>query len=559
MTGSTPRAAERMGTRRTLLLVVVATLAASIFNLDKALHIDDPLVVDALQAILVDPLRPYSGITHHLTLPLPLWSVETNPPFLGYYVVPFSWLPVPLGLALHVAMVPFVALLAGTLAALAIRFGAGPGLALILGIGNVGVLATTNVMRDVPAAALAACAILLWIRGVDERRRSQLLLGAAFAGLAIVTKYSSIVLLPVLGLYSLLHRSPATMPWLAVFLVPFGAWCAQNLHVHGILHVVDVSRRPLGTLSAVFDNLATLPVAYGALLYLGPVLLLAAILGRRWTLLIPIGLGSLAAPLAIRWLLGGGRDLHAEAFALLGATLLGAVLAASACGAWRLLHAEDDDRARDDVFLGLWIAAFAVFSVVFAPFQAIRHALPAVPAVVILALRMLGEVGRGRRAVRGALGFATAAQVLVAALVAVTDARLAETYRDATRSLSTGPDAQDRTTWFVGGWSFSLYANAAGFTPLGPGARQPVRGDRIVWPREVNQDVAFRNHYRPMQRWRRIDERTYSSVLPVRTLGAGEANLYALQSGAAGTTTLSVPYRFGLDAPLEVVYVFEVP
>lgn len=559
MTGSTTRAAERIGTRRTVRLVLAATLVASFFNLDKALHIDDPLVVDALRAILVDPLRPYSGITHHLTLPLPLWSVETNPPFLAYYAVPFSSLPVPLGLALHVAMVPFVALLAGALAALAIRFGVGPGLALALGIGNVGVLATTNVMRDVPAAALAACAILLWIRGVDERRRSQLLLGAAFAGLAIVTKYSSIVLLPLLGLYSLLRRSPGTMPWLAVALVPFVAWCAQNLHVHGILHVVDVSRRPLGTLSAVFDNLAALPVAYGALLYVGPVLLLAAILRRNWVALIAIGLASLTAPLGILWLLGGARDLHAEAFALLGATLLAAVLAASACGAWRLLHAEDDDRARDDVFLGLWIAAFAVFSVVFAPFQAIRHALPAVPAVVILALRMLDEAGRGRRAVRGALGLATAVQVLVAALVAVTDAQLAETYRDVTRTLATAPDAQDRTTWFVGGWSFSLYANAAGFAPLGPGARQPVRGDRIVWPREVNQDVAFRNHYRPMERWRRIDTRSYSSVLPVRTLGAGEANLYALQSGAAGTTTLSVPYRFGLDAPLEVVYVFEVP
>lgn len=548
------------GLRQAAPWLVAAALLASVFNLRKAQHVDDPLVLDAVAAILRDPLRPYSGITHQFTRPLPLWSNETNPPFLSYVLSPVAALSSS-ELAVHLVMAGFVVLLAFSLFVLARRFGVSPIALVALGLGNVGVLATTNLMRDVPAAALIAASVACFTRGVDRGSASRLVVGAALAGLACVTKYSAVVLLPLLAAYALLHRSPRSAAFLGIGLVPFGLWSAQNLHVHGALHVLEISRRSYGALQAWRDNLCGLPGTYGALLYLAPLVLLALGLQRRVAVLLGVALCTALGGLAMHAYLGKAADPQVFLFAFLGGALLSAVLLATAPAWLRLARGATDPRARDDVFLGLWVASFAVFSVLFPPFQAVRHALPALPAVALLALRIVAPGGAGRAVVRAALFATIVAQIGIAALVAITDTRFAEVYRDAPTAVAALPNATRGTTWFVGNWSFAEYARRAGFRPLDPAGEQPRSGDRIVWPREVNQSPTYERHYRPAHRWRKIASLPYESALPFRTIHRSGAHLYALQSRAsqAGDAPAPVPYRFLPGTPLEVVDVYEVP
>lgn len=544
--------------RWVLLALVAVALSASAFNVFKAFHIDDPLVLEAAENVLRDPMRPYSSITHQMTVGLPLWSIETNPPFLSYWLAPFVAIHGRSELALHLAMIPFVVILAVALRGLAHRFEVSPGLTIGFGLGNVGVMATTNVMRDVPATALAAAAIVLWISGVDSRSRRRLAAAAFLTGLAILTKYSSVVLLPLLALYALLRRAGHALPLLAIPLVMFGLWCLQNVHVHGVLHVVDMSRRSSGALVAWRDNLCGLPLALGSLLFLGPVVAWTYLRSSSWREATVAGGAVIVGVVGAALQLGGMRDVEVLLYLALGMLLLVPLGGQSLRDGWAAIPRGMSQGGGDDLFLGAWVGAFAAFSVLFPPFQAVRHLLPAVPAAVVLALRMIQSRTAGSPGIRITQPVVLGAQILLSAWVAIGDAEFAETYRSVTRERVDAIRSQRGATWYVGSWSLAVYGPAAGLLPLDPAEPAPRSGDRVLWPREVNQSDALRSFYRPTERWRRVETISIAARVPVRTVNRRGAHLYALGGRSPSKPTM-VPYRIGLAGPLEEFDVFEIP
>ncbi|MCS7066616.1 MAG: hypothetical protein NZL85_10160, partial [Fimbriimonadales bacterium] len=89
----------------------VLFLAIGLLVLLKPVHIDDTVVLHVAQNILKEPLHPFAGEFFWLEEPQPLAQVTTNPPLVSYWLAPFIALGGYREWVLHLAFVPFMALL----------------------------------------------------------------------------------------------------------------------------------------------------------------------------------------------------------------------------------------------------------------------------------------------------------------------------------------------------------------------------------------------------------------------------------------------------------------
>ncbi len=502
--------------------------------LTKPIHIDDPVVLAVAENVLHDPTDPLAGRLDWLGEEMQTWRVTTNPPLLSYWLAPvLAWFG-PSEIALHLGMLPFLIMLAGSQLWLAQRF-CGRWMPALFVLASPAIVVSINLMRDVPAAALASAGLALVVFGSDRQRAGAVLAGALLLGGATVTKYSAAVLLPVALLYVLQNRGQDARATLAAGL-PLLLWCVWSWWLYGIAH-------PLFLMSGEHANRTFGPLdkSLGALAILGSCLLLApALLARArpsrvgWAAL---GVGTAAAVVAA----GAYRGELSWQYSLWIAS--GTVLLWLAAGAV-------DIRDGDDRFLLLWLAAPLLFSVFLVPFQAVRHLIVVFTPLCLLAFKRLD----GRRAgltekrwqaiaLRGLLTL----QVVLAGAVAYSDHAYAACYRDAARSFSAELDGK---VWFVGHWGWKHYAEQAGFEQLHRNGPAPAPGDLLIRPRRVHVGPVFQGHLGLTDRLTLIREDTCGSRFPVRTMNFEGAAFYAVIRANA-------PFAFQRP-PLETFRVYRV-
>ena len=108
---------SRLFSKSDLTRVLLVSVLLSLPFLNKAFHIDDPVVLQCAKRILIGPLDPWGGEFDWLGVAMPFWQVTTNPPLLSYYLAPFVSIFGYSEIILHLAMMPFLAgILAGCLA-----------------------------------------------------------------------------------------------------------------------------------------------------------------------------------------------------------------------------------------------------------------------------------------------------------------------------------------------------------------------------------------------------------------------------------------------------------
>ncbi|MFQ5415711.1 MAG: glycosyltransferase family 39 protein [Myxococcota bacterium] len=387
----TPEAARTRPTRgmewaALLLLVAFVTLPFA----GKPFHVDDTFFLRVTEAIVADPLDPYGGELDWWDRPLPLFDIDSNPPGLNYYLAPVASVTNFSELALHLAMIPFFALFAVSVWSLARRFTRHPMWSVAFVMTSAGVVVSGNVMRDIPSAALGVGAVAAAVAGTDRDDRRLWLLGGLLAGTAILTKYSALLLLPLLAAYPILAGKPRHCAWIAVPVGLLGLWFLHNLWIYGEVHFLgQLGRGYTSPGHGWRDNLCGLPVVAGSLLYLLPVLAWrSAATGDRLALA-----GALASGLAcwglVQWYMVGGSDAQYLFWATTGGALLFVCGLSGVRGSAPLLRSGGDRAARDSLFLLLWLLAPLLLSVLFVPFQAVRHFLPALAPCVLLAFRHL--------------------------------------------------------------------------------------------------------------------------------------------------------------------------
>jgi len=548
--GAAPAAASTRPAEWGALLLLAAALTGPF--LDKPFHIDDTFYLHVTRNIVDDPRDPYAGEIDWWHRPRPIWEGDSNPPLLNYLLAPVMARFGASEVALHTAMAPFVWLFVAGVWTLARRFTTAPWLAVAFAATSTGIVVSGNVMRDVPAAGLATAAIALFVSGSDRGDRRRLAGGSLLLGLACLTKYSALVLVPVTFGYALLYGRIRQLVWVAIPAACVGLWGVHNHQVYGEWHLFAQLGRAFNRPGHGWeDNFAAIPAVIGSLVYLAPAVLWHAGSRRDAALLAGCALAAAVAVGLIEAYTEGGAGLQFQLWNAAGAVLLaGCVVAA-------LRTATDGDDRRDAAFLSAWLLVPLLFSSLSVPFQAVRHFLPALAPLVLLALRAVGARGAAPLLV-----VLLVVQVVVAFAVARVDAQTAAAYRDfapvARERAEAAGVAPDARVWFLGHWGWMHYANAAGLRQLHVDGPLPAAGDALVVPRYVDKGRVLPRLPALQERLQQIDEVTIGSAIPLRTVHPAGAGFYALFTGRGPDGPSRVPYRYLPGAPLEVFEIWRV-
>jgi hypothetical protein len=208
------------------------------------------------------------------------------------------------------------------------------------------------------------------------------------------------------------------------------------------------------------------------------------------------------------------------------------------------------------LFLTLWLAAPLLLSVVFVPFQAVRHLLPALAPLVILGVRAFG--GLGGAVPRVVLAGALLLQAGVSLAVARADAEYAASYRDFAARVPAliaelaGPEAVEARIWYLGHWGWMFYAERAGFAKLHSSGPYPRVGDYLVVPAYVDKGKVLERVPRVAAAMRQVEQVVYPGTIGIRTMHPTGAGFYAMFSRPRHGKPPPVPYRLTRDVPLEI-------
>lgn len=217
-----------------MLVLSLATVLALIPFLDKPFHIDDPLFAWAAQQIQLHPTDFFGFKVNWYGSITPMHTVTQNPPLACYYLAAaaslFGWNE----RWLHAAfLLPAVGTVLGTwvLARKLCRQPILTGLAVVCS--PVFLVSSTNVMCDVLMTCFWMWSIILWRDGLDKHSWWRMAAGAVLAGLAALTKYYGICLIPLLALLLIARQSKG---WLflgyglipAVLLAAYQVWSIKT-------------------------------------------------------------------------------------------------------------------------------------------------------------------------------------------------------------------------------------------------------------------------------------------------------------------------------------------
>jgi hypothetical protein len=456
----------------------------------KAFHIDDPLFVWTAQHIRERRGDFYGFPVNWYFESKPMSEVTKNPPLACYYLALvgtiFGWGEIPLHLAL---VLPAIGMLWGTYR-LAELFGSRPLLsALVTLLAPAFLISGTTVMCDTILGFFWVWALFFWECASRQQRPEMALLSGFFIGLAALTKYFGISLVPLLLVYALASKQKLgrSLIALAIPIVMMGAyqWITHDLYGQGLLqeaasYATTAQKHSATRISLVAKSLIGLAFTGGSCasaVFFVPFLrpkrwlwtALAIVLGMVWVLYY---LGALGPFLLIvdgkpRWDL-----IIQEAIYCAG----GICILALACMDF---YVRRDAAA---LLLALWVAGTFVFTAFVNWSINGRSILPMVSAVGILVMRRLDNVrGPAGSMIEWPLYYPLVPVAVLGLFVTVADYQGANAAR-AAATLAHSTPGRTGKLWFQGHWGFQYYMQALGADCLDTKDMHCAIGDWIVQP-----------------------------------------------------------------------------
>jgi hypothetical protein len=539
-------------------------MLATIPFLTKPFHIDDPADLQHVQHVMRAPLDPYGFQVDWDEGPHPAF-LNYHPPLKYYYhALILTFLPIS-EVALHVSFLPFVALTAWAVMSLAKRFGSRPLLLLAFWLLGPGYLPGQNAMLDVPAMALGLTATALLIASVDANRMIGSMIAGAILGAALLTKYSSLVYVPVWIGYLLAHGRMRHGWSLAIALTFFALWNILSKMLYGQAHAMVL----LSGLAASGDPARIVRSGMVGIVFLGGAMPLATALlwvniGRGRLILLLAGIitafvAVLAPP--TRNVVGGSPYLTPINFAwwcLLAWSGTAVLLRMTHSFLSLALRHRSQNSAgpiasagSDDLFLSVWFVATLAIGCFGAPFMAMRRVVEAcVPAYIIL-LRRLEPGTKSRPALLAPLTNSGALIItgLLGMLVAAADFEFATSYRNFAGDLADVGRKQQSRLWCHGYWGWSYYTRHEGLRHVVLGSEQPPAGALMVIPAEVAKPATLPDEIRFHAT--KQHEQVWRGYLPIRLM-----NHWA-GAGYYGAAWGPLPYAWS-RFPLEVFEFYEL-
>ena len=203
------------------LVIAILLMACLGPFLNKAVHTDDVLFVWTGQWIQKHPLDFFGFQVNWWTTAIPMWVANYNPPLLSYYLAGAASVLGWSEMALHLACGVIAFAAAAGVYALARKWCDRPLLATLIAILTPAFLvSSTTLMCDVMMLGFWVWTLVLWEAALANGRSPWWFVGAgALAGLAVLTKYSAICLLPLLLVLGVMRTRKAGW-WLLGLAVP---------------------------------------------------------------------------------------------------------------------------------------------------------------------------------------------------------------------------------------------------------------------------------------------------------------------------------------------------
>ncbi len=480
------------------LLPLLLAAAVTLLNAAKPVVVDDTAYLTHARHLAHDPLHPYSFTLFWYYVPQPANEILL-PPVLPYWLAagialfgehlvllklwlfPFAWV---LTLAVRSLLRRFVpnAVEAGTFA-----FVLSPV-----------VLPLFAVMLDVPALALGAAAVALFVKGCDGGSLWRVALAGLCCGLAMQTKYSMLAVPPVLMLYALTRFAtlgPVRAILFAVLSVGVGVglfvgWERYMIAVQGESHFARHLSESGGggdvwaTLVTRFSFAPPLLGQFGGLAVGISVAAAAGVGWPRWVrwlsaAITTVGFAvvcSLSYSAGTPW--GDRYSIPYLIFAGFGVS----VIVSALVGLVRVLL--NGTRDADTLFLAGWVAGEAVAMLGLTPFPAARRTMGVCLAMTVLLFHLGAKLNVTPP--RWGVAFAVGVGLLVWGLDCW-DAQAERALAD--RAAEVAKPGEPGTVWFSGNWGFKYHCERAGMTQLvtltdgvSDHRSQMQPGDRFVLP-----------------------------------------------------------------------------
>lgn len=437
----------------------------------KAFNIDDPLFIWTAQHIQTSPGNPYDFTVNWYGRDMPMSIINKNPPLASYYIALVASVLGWSESALHLAFLfPALAVAIG-MYLIARRFCDHPLLAALAGLLTPVYLMTgLTVMSDMLMLTFWVFAVYFWIDGIESDKPGALALASMLIGIAAVTKYFAIALIPLLGFYSVAKQRRVGRS-LLYLLIPIAfltwyQWVTYHLYGRGLL--LDAAAYATN-IRPVF-NQGAIAKLYVGLAFTGGCIASALFFARQLWSSTALALGVLAAMLSAvvitsfstlttghgvgltHWLL----VLQLASWGTVGASLL-------------LLAALDLHRQRDadSLFLFLWMIGTFAFAGFINWTTNGRSILPMIVPAGILITRLLERRSTSTR--HGRLPAPIMPLAAAAALsLAVTwaDFTFAEAGRTGAQMIQEKYAASADNAWFEGHWGFQYYMQQRGAKAL---------------------------------------------------------------------------------------------
>jgi 4-amino-4-deoxy-L-arabinose transferase-like glycosyltransferase len=458
--------------------------------LGKAVHWDDSLFVWTAQHIQKHPVDFFGFDVNWWYSATPMWVANCNPPLFSYLLALVGtvcgWSEIPL----HLAGLGLAYGAALGIYELAQAWCERPLLATLIAIFTPAFLVSaTTLMCDITMLGFWIWALVCFERGWRNGQTWRPFAAAGLlAGLALLTKYSVVVLLP-LFLVSGLMRARKPGWWLSSLAVPLVMlagyeWLTCRLYGRGLfltaIHYAHVHPQvfPGGWTAKGIVGLA---FAGGSLL---PLLFFAPSLWR-WRNLATGG----AVILGGLWLLFDlnhnlGLMIISSETVMQNWGFVAQVILLTAAGVHLILLVVAETWRRRDVtglVLGLWIASGLLFATELNWTVNARSILPFVPAVAILLVRRM-DSSLIPAASAAWSPWPLLASAAVALSLVLADFNLANAGRAAAEQAIQNYSPAGHQTWFEGHDSFQYYMEKLGAKPLDVEQSLLQPGDLVVVP-----------------------------------------------------------------------------
>jgi len=471
----------------TLTFIVLAALVPF---LAKPFNIDEPLFLWTARQIQAHPANPYGFDVNWYGFAMPMSAVTKNPPLACYYLALaakiFGWGET----GLHTAfLLPALAAILGT-CRLARRLCTWPLLASLVTLFTpVFLISATTVMCDVAMLAFWMWAVVFWLEGMEQDYPWKLTLAGLLIGLAALTKYYGVCLIPLLAAYGLIDRRRPGW-WIIRLLIPLAMLFVYQLATVMLYgHPLVASATNYVTSMKGFYESSHISAAVAGLTFTGGclavVFFFAPVLWRTRLLAVFAGVVVLIsiAMLGIRMMT---KNYHLTQ-SVTGPFMEMQIIFWAIGGAWVLALTLAEIRYRRDArswLLGLWMFGTFLFAAFFNWITSGRSLLPLAPAVGILLVRQLERnILADRKSWPFAVVIVLAAGAVLAWLTARADFQLADAVRQSARQVWAKYGRTGKPLWFQGHWGFQYYMEAQGALALDFKLSLVKPGEHLASPR----------------------------------------------------------------------------